>query len=199
MYYTIEGKRFLCVLYISGLLVGSLLINLSVKMNLFRITDFLGFTEYVKTLEGLDTRAFFSYVCMVRVRQCILFFLCLFLFSPYVVYCVIVFAVSFMVGMLVSSLTAKYGIAGMVQGSVFLFPHYLFYGIMLVLIYVYLFQKTPFSQIYRISSATPFVIDRNKRVLENRIVIVLFCFLLFGVGCYTEAYINPVIVQWVFN
>ena len=60
MYYTIEGKRFLCILYVIGLLTGTFFINVSIKMNLFRVSDFLGFTEYVKTLEGLDSNAFFS-------------------------------------------------------------------------------------------------------------------------------------------
>ena len=74
MYYTIEGKRFLCILYIAGLLFGSLFINLSIRMELFRTTDFLGFTEYIRSMEGLDTGAFFSYVCLVRFRQLLIFF-----------------------------------------------------------------------------------------------------------------------------
>lgn len=82
MYYTIEGKRFLCILYIAGLLFGSLFINLSIRMELFRTTDFLGFTEYIRSMEGLDTGAFFSYVCLVRFRQLLIFFCVFFSFLP---------------------------------------------------------------------------------------------------------------------
>lgn len=199
MYYTIEGKRFLCVLYITGLLIGTIFINMSLKMHFFRLSDFLGFAEYVKTLDGLDTRAFFSYVCLVRGRQLLLFFFCLFLFSPYVVYCILDFVVSIVLGMFLSVLVAKYGMLGMVRGVVFLTPHFFFYGVMLILIYIYLFQKTPFSGMYRISTIKNSIVFSNKRFLENKIIVVLFCFLLFGMGCYAEAYMNPLIVRWIFH
>ena len=199
MYYTIEGKRFLGILYMAGLVAGTVFINISVKMNLFRVSDFLGFAEYVETLEGLDTGAFFSYVCMVRVRQLILFFICLFLFSPYVVYCVLDFAASFVMGMFVSILVARYGVMGMAKGFFFLMPHYLFYGLALILIYVYLFRKTPFSQIYKISAVNRSMASKSKGVLENRIIVVCICFLLFGVGCYMESNVNPSLVSWIFH
>lgn len=199
MYYTIEGKRFLCVLYMVGLFAGTIFINVSLKMNIFRVSDFLGFAEYVKTLEGLDSGAFFSYVCMVRIRQLVLFFFCLFLFSPYVVYCILDVIISFVMGMFVSILVAKYGAGGMIQGGAFLLPHYIFYGAMLMIIYVYLFQKTPFSRIYRLSAENNSIVTNNKGFLENKIFVVLSCFLLFGIGCYTEAYMNPLVVQWIFH
>lgn len=199
MYYTIEGKRFLCILYVIGLLAGTFFINISIKMNLFRVSDFLGFTEYVKTLEGLDTNAFFSYVCMVRIRQLILFFVCLFLFSPYVIYCILDFALSAVMGIFVSVLVAKYGVMGMIKGIAFLIPHYFFFGMMLTVIYIYLFQKTPFSRIYRISTVSQTIMANNKKLLENRIVVVVFCFIMFGLGCYTETFINPIVVRWIFH
>ena len=79
MYYTIEGKRFLCILYVIGLLTGTFFINVSIKMNLFRVSDFLGFTEYVKTLEGLDSNAFF-FLCMYGESPTINTFFCLYFF-----------------------------------------------------------------------------------------------------------------------
>lgn len=189
----------MCVLYVAGLLGGTLFINISIKMNLFRISDFLGFTEYVKTLDGLDANAFLSYVCMVRVRQLICFFICLFLFSPYVVYCVLDFVLSVIMGIFISVLVGKYGIAGMIKGIAFLMPHYLFFGMILMIIYVYLFQKTPLSHIYKLSAVNRMVVAKNKKLFENRIAVVLFCFILFGLGCYTETFINPVVVRWIFH
>ena len=199
MYYTIEGKRFLCILYVIGLLTGTFFINVSIKMNLFRVSDFLGFTEYVKTLEGLDSNAFFSYVCMVRVRQLILFFACIFLFSPYVIYCVLDFVLSAEMGIFISVLVAEYGIMGMIKGVAFLIPHYLFFGMMMVIIYIYLFQKTPFSRIYRISAVNQSGLIKNQKLLENKIIVVIFCLIMFCLGCYTETFINPVIVRWIFH
>ena len=131
MYYTIEGKRFLRILYVAGLLLGSVFINLSIQMNLFRTTDFLGFVEYIQSLKGLDTSAFFSYVCLVRFRQLLIFFVCLFIFSPYVVFCVLDFLVSVLMGFFISTLVLYYGWPGMIKGIGFLIPHYIFYGILL--------------------------------------------------------------------
>ena len=46
MYYTIEGKRVLGILYIAGLITGTLFFNITMKMQIFKLSDFLDFTEY---------------------------------------------------------------------------------------------------------------------------------------------------------
>ena len=122
MYYTIEGKRFLCILYVAGLLLVRFSLIYLFRMNLFRTTDFLGFVEYIQSLKGLDTSAFFSYVCLVRFRQLLIFFVCLFIFSPYVVFCVLDFLVSVLMGFFISTLVLYYGWPGMIKGIGFLTP-----------------------------------------------------------------------------
>lgn len=199
MYYTIEGKRFLCILYVAGLVLGSVFMNVSIQMNLFRITDFLGFIEYIQSLEGLDTSAFFSYVCLIRFRQLLLFFVCLFLFSPYVVYCILDFIVSVLMGLFISTLVIYYGWAGMIKGIGFLLPHYLFYGILLCVIYIYLFQKSPLSRMYMFVSEKHFSFMKNRKILENKIVVAAFCLFMFVLGCYGEAYLNPGILKIFFH
>ena len=87
MYYTIEGKRVLGILYIAGLITGTLFFNITIKMQVFKVSDFLDFTEYMKMLENIDLAIFCSYVVFVRFRQLLLFFVGLFLFSPYIVFC----------------------------------------------------------------------------------------------------------------
>lgn len=199
MYYTIEGKRFLCILYVAGLLLGSVFINLSIQMNLFRTTDFLGFVEYIQSLKGLDTSAFFSYVCLVRFRQLLIFFACLFIFSPYVVFCVLDFLVSVLMGFFISTLVLYYGWLGMIKGIGFLIPHYIFYGILLCAIYIYLFQKTPLSKMYMFSTEKRFSFMKNGKIFENKIVVAGFCILMFVLGCYGEAYLNPAILKIFFH
>lgn len=198
MYYTIEGKRFLGILYVAGLIVGSVFINLSLKMNLFRVSDFLGFIEYIKTLQGVDSSAFFSYVFLVRLRQLMIFFLCIFLFSPYVVFCILDFLISVIFGTFVSVLVIKYGWIGMINSLGFLVPHYLFYGAMLCVIYIYLFRRTPLSQVYRMNAMNHMSLLKDRKMLEYRIMVVVFCLLMFGAGCYTEAYINPELLKIIF-
>ena len=74
MYYTIEGKRVLGILYIAGLITGTLFFNITMKMQIFKLSDFLDFTEYMKMLENIDLSTFCSYVFFVRFRQLMLFF-----------------------------------------------------------------------------------------------------------------------------
>lgn len=94
MYYTIEGKRVLGILYIAGLITGTLFFNITIKMQVFKVSDFLDFTEYMKMLENIDLAIFCSYVVFVRFRQLLLFFVGLFLFSPYIVFCLFDYGVS---------------------------------------------------------------------------------------------------------
>ena len=72
MYYTIEGKRVLGILYIAGLITGTLFFNITIKMQVFKVSDFLDFTEYMKMLENIDLAIFCSYVVFVRFRQLLL-------------------------------------------------------------------------------------------------------------------------------
>ena len=111
MYYTIEGKRVLGILYIAGLITGTLFFNITIKMQVFKVSDFLDFTEYMKMLENIDLAIFCSYVVFVRFRQLLLFFVGLFLFSPYIVFCLFDYGVSVFTGILISAMVLKYGLS----------------------------------------------------------------------------------------
>ena len=155
MYYTIEGKRVLGILYIAGLITGTLFFNITIKMQVFKVSDFLDFTEYMKMLENIDLAIFCSYVVFVRFRQLLLFFVGLFLFSPYIVY-----------------------------------------GMIFVIVYIYLFRNAAIGNFYT-------VISRGWRgthtLLKDRIIIILLIIGLFFVGCYIEAYISPSILKKIFG
>ena len=62
MYYTIEGKRVLGILYIAGLITGTLFFNITIKMQVFKVSDFLDFTEYMKMLENIDLAIFCGFI-----------------------------------------------------------------------------------------------------------------------------------------
>ena len=100
-------------------------------MQVFKVSDFLDFTEYMKMLENIDLAIFCSYVVFVRFRQLLLFFVGLFLFSPYIVFCLFDYGVSVFTGILISAMVLKYGWTGLVGGTCFLFPQYFFYSIYL--------------------------------------------------------------------
>ena len=186
MYYTIEGKRVLGILYIAGLITGTLFFNITIKMQVFKVSDFLDFTEYMKMLENIDLAIFCSYVVLVRCRQLLLFFVGLFLFSPDIVCCLFDYGVSVL----------KYGWTGLVGGTCFLFPQYFFYGMIFVIVYIYLFRNAAIGNFYT-------VISRGRRgthtLLKDRIIIILLIIGLFFVGCYIEAYISPAILKKIFG
>ena len=196
MYYTIEGKRVLGILYIAGLITGTLFFNITIKMQVFKVSDFLDFTEYMKMLENIDLAIFCSYVVFVRFRQLLLFFVGLFLFSPYIVFCLFDYGVSVFTGILISAMVLKYGWAGLVGGICFLFPQYFFYGMIFVIVYIYLFRNAAIGNFYT-------VISRGWRgthtLLKDRIIIILLIIGLFFVGCYIEAYISPSILKKIFG
>ena len=169
MYYTIEGKRVLGILYIAGLITGTLFFNITIKMQVFKVSDFLDFTEYMKMLENIDLAIFCSYVVFVRFRQLLLFFVGLFLFSPYIVFCLFDYGVSVFTGILISAMVLKYGWTGLVGGICFLFPQYFFYGMIFVIVYIYLFRNAAIGNFYT-------VISRGWRgthtLLKDRIIII---------------------------
>lgn len=197
MYYTIEGKRVLGILYIVGLVTGTLFFNITIKTQLFKVSDFLDFTEYMKLLENIDLSIFCSYVVFVRFRQLLLFFVGLFLFSPYIIFCLFDYGVSVFTGILISAIVLKYGWTGLAGGICFLFPQYFFYGMIFVVVYIYLFRNAAIGNFYT-------VISRGRRtgphtLLKDRIIIILLIIGLFFVGCYIEAYISPHILKKIFG
>lgn len=163
---------------------------------MFRAADFLGFTEYIAVWKEADKAAFFSYVCLVRGRQMLVFFLCLFLFSPYIVFCLLDFCVSIFSGFFVSLLVVRYGWTGMGRGLCFFVPHYIFYGMFLSILYIYLFRRGPMTGRYFVS---PGISLRQGSFFDNKVMVSVLCILLFGVGCYAEAYLNPVILKNFFH
>ena len=90
----------------------------------------------------------------------------------------------------------KYGWTGLVGGTCFLFPQYFFYGMIFVIVYIYLFRNAAIGNFYT-------VISRGRRgthtLLKDRIIIILFIIGLFFVGCYIEAYISPSILKKIFG
>lgn len=196
MYYAIEGKKFLCVLYVFGLLCGSLLLNLLLRTEYLHYADFLGVFDYITSLEITQLGQFFSYVFMIRMRQMILFFLGICLLSPYVVFCILDVLVSVITGYFVSALVIRSGWMGMFQGLLFYLPHALFYGTFFCIIYAYLFQKNTrlptYAMVYGHSKSS----FRFRSGLEYRIVVIAGCVILFLLGCYTESYWNPRLVKF---
>lgn len=199
MYYTIEGKKFLCILYITGLFCGSLLLNLLLRTEYVHYTDFLGFYDYISSLDTAQLGHFFSYVLVIRMRQMLLFFLAICLFSPYVIFCILDFLVSLITGCFISILVLHAGWLGMAQGILFYFPHAVFYGAFFYILYAYLFQKSSIIPTYYSMHRYPAYRSGFRKGVEYRILVVTGCVLMFLLGCYTESYWSPRMVKYFIH
>lgn len=195
MYYTIEGKRLLKILYLIGILLGALMVNIGVQSGFFHSYDFLDYTSYISALEDNMTDGFFSYVVMIRIRQLLLFILGVFLLSPYVAYCIftVLFSVTF--GSFISLMVIRFGWMGMFYGMIFLIPQAFFYGIMLFAAYIYIFRSNPKEQLYRLRTGRHSSIFKSKPIIEYRVFVAALCVVMFCAGCYSEGYINPKILK----
>lgn len=194
MYYTIEGKKFLIVLYLSGLLFGSVMMNLAVHMHLFEEVNLFQFITYLKEWD-MHNSSLFSYILFIRLRQLIIFFIFLLIFSPYIVFCVLDFVFSFLAGGFISCAVMNYGVTGMVKGVAVFFPHGICYLAAFVLIYLYLFKKTPAVAMYRPRGNTLSNILRPGYWLEYRTIVAIGVIVLFLIGCYMESNLCPLLLK----
>ena len=91
----------------------------------------------------------------------------------------------------------KYGWTGMIGGVCFLFPQYVFYGMIFIIIYIYLFRNAVIGNFYMAISRGRHV--NSQTLLKDMIIIILLIIGLFFVGCYIESYISPLILKKIFN
>lgn len=194
MYYTIEGKKFLLVLYLSGLFLGSVMMNLAVRMHLFEEVSLFQFVTYLKEWD-MHNSSFFSYILFVRLRQLIIFFVFLLIFSPYLVFCVLDFAFSLLAGGFITCAVMYYGSIGMVKGMAIFFPHGICYLAAFGLIYLYLFKKTPAIAMYRPGGTWLSRIIRPGFWLKYRTMVAVCVILLFIAGCYMESSLSPLLLR----
>ncbi|MBQ9155541.1 MAG: hypothetical protein IJ137_02030 [Eubacterium sp.] len=209
MYYAIEGKRLLKVLYIAGALLGSLMINIGLKSSLIHSYDFLDAINYLTTFDPADTSRFFFYVLFTRIRQLLVFIISLLTLSPFAGYCLFIFLFSFLTGSFLSAMTAHFGIAGIWYGSLFLFPHTICYGIMLYVAYTYIFFTRPgpvikggwhkgrrsWSPHHRLSRKIGSSAFAGRQPVRTRLLAALILVIMFGLGCVSEGLLNPLILR----
>ena len=195
MYYTIEGKRVLSILYLLGALLGAAVINLGMKNGFFHFYDFADYTAYLSSMTGDVLGGLFSYVVILRIRQLLLFVAGVFLLSPYVTYCILTFVFSVTLSGFVSLMTIRYGILGMPYTLLFLMPQAIFYGIMLFSAYHYIFQTGTGSLIYRKRGEGQGRLTRVKKLMDQKLFVAILCIAMFVCGCLSEGYLNPVLIR----
>lgn len=199
MYYTIEGKRLLIVLYFAGVLLGALIINIGIQKGIFHFYDFLDYTGYITSLEENTGGEILSYVLYIRIRQVILFIIGMFILTPYVTYCVFTGFLALTLGSFVSLLVIRFGWTGIIYCLVFGFPQSLFYIITLVTAYSYIFGSKSVSSIYRMRVGKQGALIKIRSVMDHKVFVSGICIASFVTGCFSEAYFNPMILKNLLN
>lgn len=195
MYYTIEGKKLLLLLYFTGILLGSLIINIGIRNGFFHFYDFLDYTSYIASLEGKTAGDLFSYIVMVRIRQLLMFIMGVFIFSPYVTYCLFTSVFSIALGSFISLLVIRFGWTGMLYGLAFTMPQIIFYGIMLFSAYFYIFHNNTKGHFYIMKMKQQGKLLKIHPVMEQKLFVSALCITMFCAGCFSESYLNLFILK----
>ena len=196
-YYNVEGGKVLILLYIIGLIVGTALFNISVYFSTFHPGDYFDFTEYIKGIQQIQYHQYLSYILLIRIKQAFLFFVMLFVVTPYVAFCILVFLLSFFASIFLSAMIWTDSYLGIVKGILFFLPHGICYGMAFVILYRYLFQKMPSTMYYQYFMKKHTMLLRKNGTFMTQIFIILSILLFFFLGCYAEAYINPRIIYYI--
>lgn len=197
MYYSIEGKKLLNILYLTGILLGTVITNLGIKNGLFHLYDFLDYTGYITSMGQNSSQEFISYILLTRCRQMFLFIISILILSPYISFCLGVLLFAFMTGSFISFLVLRFGWLGMVYGFVSMMPHFVFYGIMFFAAYSYIFYINPRERIYRLRPEIRHAFNRIPSLMVQKVFVALLCIIMFISGCISEAYLNPCLIRMI--
>jgi len=197
MYYSIEGKKLLNILYLTGILLGTVITNLGIKNGLFHLYDFLDYTGYITSLGQNSSQEVVSYILITRCRQMFLFIISILILSPYISFCLGVLLFAFVTGSFISFLVLRFGWQGMVYGFMFMMPHFVFYGIMFFAAYSYIFYVNPRERIYRLRPKTRHDFNMIFPLMNQKLFVAFFCILMFVSGCISESYLNPCLIRMI--
>lgn len=166
------------IVFFTGLLFGALITNLFFQ-NQAGIMNLWSFDPYSMIETGeLAKKQYLVFLLLRRGKQ-LLGILCLLFFTNRMIGVGIpLFLFAFSISSLCALETMRMGIVGAILGMLYLVPHYLCYGM----------------GIYGISR-----FFSNQKQSYKRIVLLVGLCVLWGVGCYMEAFLNPELMKWILS
>lgn len=164
------------ILFFVGLLLGTLVTNLMFK-NEVPFNNLWSIDQYQNIATGeLTQKQYFVFLILRRGKQLGMIFILFLLTNRMLGVGIPLFLFSFSTSALLSLETMRMGFVGIGIGIIYLIPHYVCYG----------FSISMFSKIGQRTQ------QNYKRMIQLGFVVGIWV-----IGCYMEAYWNPILVKIV--
>lgn len=183
-----DREKFFSGLWIiAGLILGSLFTN-------FVYQDYLAYGGQVRSLVFHNQKLYsvsmslFFYILFKRVKQYAMIYLAGYLLKPWIFLYGFTFSMAFFLGSMLSLQIIQMGMKGLCLVLMSLFPHFIFYGISLVLLIKRNFMDEKKEEMLYETS--------NSFLLRFSIVFEITFMIL---GCIMESFINPSIMSGILK
>lgn len=190
-----DGKLPLLSIYMAGVLVGILIMNLG-KSILLTDTGLLDeYTLYHMKYMTVDSSALFYYVLRLRIKTFVMLVILATTYLGMVICVGTAFGYGLSTGAFVSALLVRYGLKGIVFAVLSVFPQYLLYIPSMTALLLWcerLNRNIYFKSGLILESNGP--MPTPKRIVQ--LLVILGGILL---GCVAESFMNPKVMEWLLN
>ena len=190
-----DGKLPLLSIYMAGVLVGILIMNLG-KSILLTDTGLLDeYTLYHMKYMTVDSSALFYYVLRLRIKTFVMLVILATTYLGMVICVGTAFGYGLSTGAFVSALLVRYGLKGIVFAVLSVFPQYLLYIPSMTTLLLWcerLNRNIYFKSGLILESNGP--MPTPKRIVQ--LLVILGGILL---GCVAESFMNPKVMEWLLN
>ena len=172
-------RRYRFILFIfAGMIVGTVLFNIFIKLKITD-ADLLG-NDYLAIYDSVRINGITVWKYVLKSRMKWLVFLVLAGITKIRIPIYALFTMAAGAGILISIMVLKYGLMGIAVFLISIFPQFIFYGIMYVLMLKIFIESTG-------------LVGMRKNLILAGIIIAMFI-----VGTYMEAFLNPIALKKMY-
>lgn len=182
-----KEKFFSGLWIIAGLVIGSLFTN-------YVYQDYLAYGGQIKSLVLHNEKLYsasislFVYILFKRIKQYAMIYLAGYLLKPWIFLYGFTFCMAFFLGSMLSLQIIQMGIKGLCLVIISLFPHFIFYGMSLILLIKRNFQEEKKEEMLYETS--------NSFLLRFSILFEITFMIL---GCIMESFVSPSIMSGILK
>ena len=172
-------RRYRFILFIfAGMIVGTVLFNIFIKLKITD-ADLLG-NDYLAIYDSVRINGITVWKYVLKSRMKWLVFLVLAGITKIRIPIYALFTMAAGSGILISIMVLKYGLMGIAVFLISIFPQFIFYGIMYVLMLKIFIESTG-------------LVGMRKNLILAGIIIAMFI-----AGTYMEAFLNPIALKKMY-
>ena len=174
-------RRYRFILFIfAGMIVGTVLFNIFIKLKITD-ADLLG-NDYLAIYDSVRINGItvWKYVLKSRMKWLVFLVLAGITKIRIPIYALFTMAAGAESGILISIMVLKYGLMGIAVFLISIFPQFIFYGIMYVLMLKIFIESTG-------------LVGMRKNLILAGIIIAMFI-----AGTYMEAFLNPIALKKMY-